>query len=173
MMVGAGSSTWKWSGGTWRITPCGIAGRWVKKPWVVIVASRPPPARWPAQLGYAGLKWPKSVGPEGRSAPWEGNQVLLWKEPHPIFFADLDYRLHPTFATLDKWADVVQGTTEHMADYPTRDEKTGLYSLVPAMPPSELGVTRDTVFDLAYWRFGLDRRGMASAPRPRAGTPLG
>lgn len=124
------------------------------------------------QLGYEGLKWPKAVGPEGRSAPWVGNQVLLWKQPHPIFFAELAYRLHPTQATLDKWADVVQGTAEHMADYPTRDEKTGLYSLAPAMPPSEMGITRDPVFDLAYWRFGLDkaqewreRRGLAREPR--------
>jgi len=124
-----------------------------------------------AQLGYKGLKWPKSVGPEGRSAPWVGNQVLLWKQPHPIFFAELDYRLHPTPATLDKWAAIVQGTAEHMADYVTRDEKTGLYSLVPAMPPSEQGITRDTVFDLAYWRWGLDkaqewrqRRGLAREP---------
>ena len=36
------------------------------------------------QLGYKGLKWQKSVGPKGRSAPWVGNQVLLWKQPHPI-----------------------------------------------------------------------------------------
>ena len=49
-----------------------------------------------AQLGYKGLKWQKSVGPEGRSAPWVGNQVLLWKQPHPIFFAELEYRLRPT-----------------------------------------------------------------------------
>ena len=110
-----------------------------------------------AQLGYKGLKWPKSVGPEGRSAPWYGNQVLLWKQPHPIFFAELDYRLHPTRATLEKWADIVQGTAEHMADYPVRDATTGLYHLAPVMPPSELGVTRDTVFDLAYWRWGLDK----------------
>lgn len=109
-----------------------------------------------AQLGYKGLKWQKSVGPEGRSAPWTGNQVLLWKQPHPIFFAELEYRLRPTRATLEKWASIVQGTAEHMADYATRDEKTGLYSLVPAMPPSEQGITRDTVFDLAYWRWGLD-----------------
>ncbi len=110
-----------------------------------------------AQLGYKGLKWPKSVGPEGRSAPWAGNQVLLWKQPHPIFFAELEYRLRPTRATLDKWADIVQGTAEHMADYPIKDEKTGIYHLWPAMPPSELGITRDTVFDLAYWRWGLDK----------------
>jgi hypothetical protein len=124
-----------------------------------------------AQLGYKGLKWQKSVGPEGRTAPWVGNQVLLWKEPHPIFFAELEYRLRPTRATLDKWADIVQGTGEHMADYPTKDETTGLYSLTPVMPPSELGITRDTVFDLAYWRWSLDRaqewrerRGLAREP---------
>ena len=110
-----------------------------------------------AQLGYKGLKWQKSVGPEGRTAPWVGNQVLLWKQPHPIFFAELEYRLRPTRATLDKWADIVQGTAEHMADYPTKDETTGIYSLTPAMPPSEQGITRDTVFDLAYWRWGLDK----------------
>ncbi len=108
------------------------------------------------QLGYRGLKWPKSVGPEGRSAPWVGNQVLLWKQPHPIFFAELEYRLRPSRATLEKWRDVVFGTAEHMADYPTRDAASGVYSLAPAMPPSELGITRDTVFDLAYWRWGLD-----------------
>jgi hypothetical protein len=120
------------------------------------------------QLGYAGAKWPKSVGPEGRSAPWVGNQVLLWKQPHPLFFAELEYRLRPTRATLDKWAEIVHETATHMADYPTRDEKTGLYSLSPAMPPSEQGITRDTVFDLAYWRWGLDQ---AQRWRERMGLP--
>jgi len=109
------------------------------------------------QLGYKGLKWQKSVGPEGRSAPWEGNQVLLWKEPQPIFFAELDYRLHPTRATLEKWAEIVAGTAEHMADYAVNDEKTGIYHLDPVMPPSEQGITRDDVFDLAYWTWGLNQ----------------
>ena len=104
------------------------------------------------QGGHKGLEWPKCVGPEGRSSPWRGNRVLLWKEPHPIFFAELDYRRNPTRATLDKWRDVVFGTAEFMADYAKRDAKTGLYSLAPVMPPSEQGITRDTVFDLAYWR---------------------
>ena len=121
-----------------------------------------------AQLGYKGLKWGKSVGPEGRSAPWIGNQVLLWKQPHPIFFAELEYRQRPTHATLTKWADIVFGTAEHMADYPTRDAATGVYSLTPAMPPSELGITRNTVFDLAYWRWGLDK---AQEWRQRMGLP--
>lgn len=120
------------------------------------------------QLGYKGLKWQKSVGPNCRTAPWVGNQVLLWKQPHPIFFAELEYRLKPTRVTLEKWNDIVQGTAEHMADYPTRDEKTGIYSLVPVMPPSEQGITSNTVFDLAYWRWGLDK---AQEWRARMGLP--
>jgi hypothetical protein len=120
------------------------------------------------QLGYKGLKWPKAVGPEGRTMPWVGAEVLLWKQPHPIFFAELDYRLHPTRATLEKWAGIVQGTAENMADYPTLDKTTGIYSLIPDMPPSERGITTDTVFDLAYWRWGIDT---AQTWRQRLGLP--
>ena len=109
------------------------------------------------QLGYEGLKWQKSVGPEGRTAPWQGNQVLLWKQPHPIFFAELDYRLHPTRKTLEKWDEIVNGTAENMADYPVMDSETGIYHLDPDMPPSEQGITRDGVFDLAYWNWGLNQ----------------
>ncbi|MDO5565684.1 MAG: hypothetical protein Q4G59_03430 [Planctomycetia bacterium] len=108
------------------------------------------------QLDYAGYKWGKSMEPGGRTSPWSGNQVLLWKQPHPIFFAELEYRVRPTKATLDKWADIIEGTAIHMADYVTKD-KSGVYHLDPVMPPSETGVTTDTVFDLAYWRYGLNR----------------
>lgn len=120
-----------------------------------------------AQLDYKGLKWGKMVGPEGRTAPWVGTQVLLWKQPHPIFFAELEYRLRPTRATLEKWSEIVYGTAEHMADYPIRDEN-GIYHLDPVMPPSEPGISRDTVFDLAYWRWGLDK---AQEWRQRMGKP--
>ena len=120
------------------------------------------------QLGSKGLKWGKECGPEGRSAPWSGNHALLWKQPHPIFFAELEYRLKPTRATLEKWAVIVQGTAEHMADYPKRDAKTGIYSLDPAMPPSEQGFTKNDVFDLAYWRWALDK---AQQWRERMGLP--
>lgn len=125
-----------------------------------------------SQLGYKGLQWPKSVGPEGRSAPWEGNQVLLWKQPHPIFLAELEYRLRPNRATLDKWADIIEGTATYMADYATKDEKTGIYSLKPAMPPSELGVTQDDVFDLAYWRWAFDKAQEWRQRMDKARVPL-
>jgi len=109
-----------------------------------------------AQLDYQGLKWQKEVGPEGRTAPWIYNQVLLWKEPHPIFFAELDYRLHPTLATLANWTNIVFGTADHMADYPDL-QSSGIYSLAFDVPPSEKALWSDTVFDLAYWRWGLNQ----------------
>ena len=109
------------------------------------------------QLDYAGLKWGKEVGPEGRTAPWVNNQILLWKQPHPIFFAELDYRLHPTLATLENWSNIVFGTADNMADYPDFNTNTGFYNLSFDMPPSENGQWSNTVFDLAYWRWGLNQ----------------
>ena len=106
------------------------------------------------QLGYDGAQWQKSTGPESRTAPWVGNQVLLWKQPHPMIFAELEYRNRPTQATLDRWAEILDETAKYMASYPTKDE-AGVWHLDPVMPPSERGITRDSVFDLAYWRFGL------------------
>lgn len=118
------------------------------------------------QQGMKGFKWGKQVGPEGRTAPWSGNQVLLWKQPHPIFFAELDYRLHPKKRTLEKWGKIIDGTAEQMADYTSCDKQTGIYHLDPAMPPSEQGITKDDIFDLAYWRWGLN---LAQVWRERTG----
>ena len=119
------------------------------------------------QLGYAGAKWGKSVGPEGRTAPWGGNLALLWKQPHPIFFAELEYLNRPTEETLHKWAEIIRETADHMVDYPVKKED-GLYHLDPVMPPSELGFTYDTVFDLAYWRWALET---AQTWQERMGLP--
>jgi len=123
------------------------------------------------QFGYRGAKWGKQVGPEGRTAPWDGSFVLHWQQPHPIFFAELEYRLRPNARTLAKWKDIVFSSADYMADFPVRDEQ-GVFHLQPIMPPSEQGITRDTVFDLAYWRWGFDqaqrwreRLGLAREPR--------
>ena len=120
-----------------------------------------------AQLDYAGAKWGKSVGPEGRSAPWGGNLALLWKQPHPIYFAELEYLNRPTEETLNKWAEIIKETADHMADYAVKKDD-GYYHLDPSMPPCELGFTYDTLFDLAYWRWALET---AQVWQERMGNP--
>ena len=75
--------------------------------------------------------------------------------------------MRPARETLEKWKEVVFATAEYMADFPVRDEQ-GICHLKPIMPPSEQGITHDTVFDLAYWRWGLDQ---AQRWRERLGQP--
>ena len=120
---------------------------------------------------YKGLMWPKSTGPTAINDGWPQEMALMWKEPHPIFFAELEYRLHPTPATLDKWKDIVLGTAEFMADYPTIDKQTGIYSIDPCWPACEEPICKDPIFELGYWRWALptaqlwrERLGMKREP---------
>ena len=53
--------------------------------------------------GYLGARWPKCIGPNLREWPHTIHALLIWQQPHPIFFAELDYRAHLTKATLEKW----------------------------------------------------------------------
>jgi hypothetical protein len=118
---------------------------------------------------YKGLMWPKTTGPDGYNDGFPPEMALLWKEPPPIFFAELEYRLHPTPATLAKWKDIVFGTADFMADYPRRDSATGQYNLDPVWPASEGRVSplrRNTIFEIGYWHVGLE---MAQQWRLRLG----
>ncbi len=118
---------------------------------------------------YKGLMWPKTTGPDGYNDGFPPEMALLWREPPPIFFAELEYRLHPTPATLAKWKDIVFGTADFMADYPRRDSATGQYNLDPVWPASEGRVSplrRNTVFEIGYWHVGLE---MAQQWRLRLG----
>jgi hypothetical protein len=83
----------------------------------------------------------------------------VWQIPHPIYFAEMDYRIHPTKETLDKWKDVVLGTAQYMADYPFYNKATKHYDLGPylyMMSENEKPENSvNPVFELAYWRYGL------------------
>ncbi len=115
---------------------------------------------------YRGLMWPKQTGPNGYNDGYPSEMPLLWKEPHPIFFAELDYRLHPNAATLAKWKDVVFGTADFMADYPTKNATTGHYDLDPVWAAWEGPIDKNTIFELGYWHATLE---MAQQWRLRLG----
>ena len=142
----------------WHLAHYGLWNRWDMADKALGCYERflPIAMRLAKQFNYKGARWGKQVGPEGRTAPWNGSFVLHWQQPHPLFFAELEYRLKSNRSTLDKWSRIVEATADYMADFPTSDTQ-GIYHLQPIMPPSEQGFTRDTVFDLAYWRWGLDQ----------------
>ncbi|KAL0578688.1 hypothetical protein V5O48_003308 [Marasmius crinis-equi] len=112
------------------------------------------------QQGWAsGARWPKMTDPSGRSSPGQINNLLLWQQPHPLIFAQYEYRAFPTEETLRKWEDVVRETANWMATFAWFNESTNLYDIGPPMYPvsedTSPNITRNTAFELAYWRLGL------------------
>ena len=119
-----------------------------------------PQARALAQSqGYAGARWPKMVGPEGRDSPSPIGPLLIWQQPHPIFYAELCYLTHRDHATLKRYADIVFETAAFMSSYAYFDARRGKYVLgPPVIPAQENHPPRETwnpTFELAYWVFAL------------------
>jgi protein-glucosylgalactosylhydroxylysine glucosidase len=113
-----------------------------------------------SRQGYRGARWPKMTDPGGAESPSGVGPFLVWQQPHPIFYAELVYRAHPTSATLSRFAKVVRETGEFMASYPVRDAASGRFVLGPPLqcaqevfPKAE---TTDCTFEIAYWRWGLE-----------------
>ncbi|KAH7402310.1 Six-hairpin glycosidase-like protein [Phaeosphaeria sp. MPI-PUGE-AT-0046c] len=110
--------------------------------------------------GYEGARLGKMSDPSGRSAPGEINSLLIWQQPHPMYFAEMEYRSFPTPGTLEKWGEVLTGIADFMASYAFWNVSTGVYDLGPPMYPvsenTNPNATINPTFELAYWRFGLD-----------------
>jgi hypothetical protein len=109
--------------------------------------------------GYHGCRWPKMIGPDGKDGPSPIAPLLIWQQPHPIYYAELSYRHEPTPETLKKWQQIVFETADFMASYAVLDQKTGRYVLGPPLKTvaenQETTTSINPTFELAYWRFGL------------------
>lgn len=122
--------------------------------------------------GYVGARWPKCIGPNLREWPHEIHALLIWQQPHPIFFAELAYRAHPTRATLEKWRPIVEATADFLASYAYFDKRLQRSVLGPPMvvvsENTDPRKTQNPTFELGYWRFGLR---VAQEWRQRLGLP--
>ena len=123
--------------------------------------------------GYQGVRWPKCTGDIDREWPDLIHATLVWQQPHPIYFAELDYRLHTNKETLTKWRDVVLATADFMADYASYDKTKNQFDLGPPLylvsENSDPLVTKNPTFELSYWRTGLR---LAQQWRERLGMPI-
>jgi hypothetical protein len=125
--------------------------------------------------GYRGARWPKMVGPEGRDSPSPIGPLLIWQQPHPIFYAELCYQSRPNRSTLDQYREIVFESAEFMASFAYLDNAKQRYVLgPPVIPAQENHPPRETwnpTFELAYWNYGLlmaqrwrERLGLARQP---------
>ena len=125
-----------------------------------------------SRQGYRGARWPKMVGPDGHDAPSRVGPLLIWQQPHPIYYAELCYRQRPTRRTLQHWQQIVFDTADFMASYAVLDATTGCFVLGPPLKTvsenNDPLTTRNPTFELAYWRFGLR---LAQTWRRRLGLP--
>ncbi|KAG7285118.1 hypothetical protein NEMBOFW57_009739 [Staphylotrichum longicolle] len=127
-----------------------------------------------ARQGYAGARWGKMTDPQtGRSAPGDINALLIWQQPHAMYFAETEWRWacdatgdggggggRDREAVLARWDEVVSASADFMASYAFWNASTGVYDLGPPLYPvsenTSPNATRNPTFELAYWRFGLD-----------------
>jgi len=126
-------------------------------------------ARW---QGYEGARWPKMTGPEGLESPSPIGPLLVWQQPHPIFYAELCYRERPRRETLETYREIVFETARFMASYAHWDERRQRYVLGPPVIPAQENhppqSTWNPTFELEYWRWGLE---IAQRWRERLGLP--
>ncbi len=113
------------------------------------------------QQGYTGARWAKMTDASGYDSPSPIGPLLIWQQPHPIFYAELVYLNKPTRETLKKFKQVVEESAEFMASYAYFDAKNNRYILgPPVIPAQENHPARETwnpVYELEYWRYGLKK----------------
>jgi len=109
--------------------------------------------------GFEGYRWPKMTDNDGQESPSSVGALLIWQQPHFIYFAELVYRDKNSIATLNKYKDLVFATADFMASFPTYDSATKKYNLgkglIPAQERFKGEDTYNPGFELVYWRWAL------------------
>lgn len=112
-----------------------------------------------ASQGYIGARWPKMTSYNGEESPSPINPLIIWQEPHPIYYAETIYRSKPYLETLEIYKDIVFETANFMAAFVTYDDKNDRYMLcspiIPAQENHDPLITLNPTFELEYWLFGL------------------
>lgn len=122
--------------------------------------------------GYAGWRWQKMTDPWGAETPSSVGALLIWQQPHIIYFAEEAYRAHPNTATLKLYQERVEKTAEFMASFPAYEKDKDRYILgkgvIPAQERFKAEDTFNPTFELVYWHWGL---ATAQKWRERQGLP--
>jgi hypothetical protein len=115
---------------------------------------------WARRQGYPGARWPKMTDASGIDSPSPIGPLLIWQQPHPIYYAELCRQARPGRATLDRYRNIVLETAEFMASFAWLDSARGKYVLGPPVIPAQENhpplETWNPTFELEYWRWALE-----------------
>lgn len=126
-----------------------------------------------ARQGFEGVRWGKMTDPSGGDSPSSIGEMLIWQQPHIIYFAELIYRQRNDSATLACYADLVFATADFMASFARWDETRAQFVLGPNIIPAQECFKPETTlnppFELAYWAYALN---VAISWQQRMGLPV-
>jgi hypothetical protein len=127
--------------------------------------------------GYRGVRWGKMLDPAANESPSLISPLLIWQQPHPIYYAEQVYRVLQDRAALEAYGNMVEQTADFMADFATWNEDRRCYELGPPFISArefaweDFRENKNGCFEIAYWRWGLEtanawrkRRGLAPNP---------
>jgi protein-glucosylgalactosylhydroxylysine glucosidase len=109
--------------------------------------------------GYKGIRWQKMTDNKGEESPSSVGALLIWQQPHFIYYAELCYRSHPGLKILEKYKDLVFATADFMASYAYYDSSEQKYILgkgvIPAQERFKATETFNPTYELVYWHWAL------------------
>jgi hypothetical protein len=109
--------------------------------------------------GFDGARWQKMTDTTGNYCPSTIGSVLIWQQPHIIYFAEMVYRHYGDKETLEKYKDLVFETARFMASYAWYEKEKDRYILGPALIPAQESLPVETTinppYELSYWHWGL------------------
>ena len=110
--------------------------------------------------GYEGVRWQKMTDNAGQETPSSIGALLIWQQPHYIYFAETIYRNRPAAKTLNRYKDLLFATADFMASFAYFDKEKGKYVLgkgvIPAQERFKAEETFNPAYELVYWKWALE-----------------
>jgi protein-glucosylgalactosylhydroxylysine glucosidase len=110
--------------------------------------------------GFDGVRWQKMTDNWGDETPSSIGAMLIWQQPHYIYFAEQCYRNYKDATTLKKYSDLVFATADFMASFAHYDNEKKRYilgkGLIPAQERFKAEDTYNPTYELVYWNWALD-----------------
>ncbi|MCL2573104.1 MAG: glycoside hydrolase family 65 [Defluviitaleaceae bacterium] len=113
--------------------------------------------------GFKGARWPKQPANDGISAPSFIAPLLCWQQPHIVYMLEMLYHQLDEASQQDflqKHWEIVDEVTKFMVDFMHYETESDTYNLIAPLIPAQENhdprEVRNPIFEIEYYRFGLN-----------------